>query len=125
MTSVFGGGGTAHVFGGVRRDVSAEDSSGAPASKGGGASRARGAEGRRVETRKSYASPSDASVAELAADGWDLVEHPARAAAGRCAEGSGLRAKKNAAEPAMLPPPPSAPEDVEHWTRAMYVDARR
>ena len=120
MTSVFGGGGT---VGGVRRDVSA--SSGAPASKGGGASRARGAGGRRVETRKSYASPSDASVAELAADGWDLVEHPARAAAGRCAEGSGLRAKKNAAEPAMLPPPPSAPEDVEHWTRAMYVDARR
>jgi hypothetical protein len=36
-----------------------------------------------------------------------------------------LRAKKNADEPAMLPPPPSAPEDVEHWTRAMYVDARR
>ena len=26
---------------------------------------------------------------------------------------------------AVLPPPPSAPEDVEHWTRAMYVDARR
>ena len=25
----------------------------------------------------------------------------------------------------VLPPPPSAPEDVEHWTRAMYVDARR
>jgi len=120
MTSVFGGGGT---VGGVRRDVSA--SSGAPASKGGGASRARGAGGRRVETRKSYASPSDASVADLAADGWDLVEHPARAAAGRCAEGLGLRAKKNADEPAMLPPPPSAPEDVEHWTRAMYVDARR
>ena len=120
MTSVFGGGGT---VGGVRRDVSA--SSGAPASKGGDASRARGAGGRRVETRKSYASPSDASVAELAADGWDLVEHPARAAAGRCAEGLGLRVKKNADEPAMLPPPPSAPEDVEHWTRAMYVDARR
>ena len=120
MTSVFGGGGT---VGGVRRDVSA--SSGAPASKGGGASSARGAGGRRVETRKAYASPSDASVADLAADGWDLVEHPARAAAGRCAEGLGLRAKKNADEPAMLPPPPSAPEDVEHWTRAMYVDARR
>lgn len=120
MTSVFGGGGT---VGGVRRDVSA--SSGAPASKEGGASRARGAGGRRVETRKSYASPSDASVADLAADGWDLVEHPTRAAAGRCAEGLGLPAKKNADEPAMLPPPPSAPEDVEHWTRAMYVDARR
>lgn len=121
MTSVFGGGGT--VGGNRRRDVSA--SSGAPASKGGEASRARGAGGRRVETRKSYASPSDASVADLAADGWDLVEHPARAAAGRRAEGLGLRAKKNVDEPAMLPPPPSAPEDVEHWTRAMYVDARR
>ena len=59
-----------------------------------------------------------ASVAALAADGWDLVEHPARANAKQ----SG---KKDAAAPAMLPPPPSAPEDVEHWTRAMYVDARR
>ena len=121
MTSVFGGGG---FVGGVRRDVSVSSES--PASKNGGASRARGAGGRRVETRKAYGgSPSDASVADLAADGWDLVEHPARAAAGRCGEGLGLRAKKNADEPAMLPPPPSAPEDVEHWTRAMYVDARR
>ena len=59
-----------------------------------------------------------ASVAALAADGWDLVEHPARANAKQ----SG---KKEAAAPAMLPPPPSAPEDVEHWTRAMYVVARR
>ena len=63
-----------------------------------------------------------ASVAELAADGWDLVEHPARAASRRQSSQSG---EKDAAAPAMLPPPPSAPEDVEHWTRAMYVDARR
>ena len=63
-----------------------------------------------------------ASVAALAADGWDLVEHPARAASRRQSSQSG---KKDAAAPAMLPPPPSAPEDVEHWTRAMYVDARR
>ena len=63
-----------------------------------------------------------ASVAELAADGWDLVEHPARAASRRQSSQSG---ETDAAAPAMLPPPPSAPEDVEHWTRAMYVDARR
>ncbi len=63
-----------------------------------------------------------ASVAELAELGWDLVEHPARAASRRQSSQSG---EKDAAAPAMLPPPPSAPEDVEHWTRAMYVDARR
>jgi hypothetical protein len=32
-------------------------------------------------------------------EGWDLVEHPT------------------------LPPPPSQSEDVEHWTRAMFIDA--
>jgi hypothetical protein len=63
-----------------------------------------------------------ASVAELAELGWDLVEHPARAASRRQSSQSG---ETDAAAPAMLPPPPSAPEDVEHWTRAMYVDARR
>lgn len=34
-------------------------------------------------------------------DGWDMVEH------------------------ATFPPPPSNSEDVEHWTRAMFVDARK
>lgn len=34
-------------------------------------------------------------------EGWDLVER----------------------QP--LPPPPSRAEDVEHWTRAMFVDANR
>ena len=65
-----------------------------------------------------------ATVADLAADGWDLVEHPVHGA-----ENSRRRAfqsaKESAAAPVMLPPPPSAPEDVEHWTRAMYVDARK
>ena len=32
-------------------------------------------------------------------DGWDLVEHPT------------------------FPPPPSQVEDIEHWTRAMFIDA--
>ncbi|KAJ7549409.1 hypothetical protein O6H91_07G052700 [Diphasiastrum complanatum] len=34
-------------------------------------------------------------------DGWDMVEHPT------------------------LPPPPSHSEDVEHWTRAMFIDATK
>ena len=80
------------------------------------------AERRGGETTREPFRFGTASVAELAADGWDLVEHPARAASRRQSSQSG---KKDAAAPAMLPPPPSAPEDVEHWTRAMYVDARR
>ncbi|CAI0398271.1 unnamed protein product [Linum tenue] len=34
-------------------------------------------------------------------DGWDLVEHP------------------------KFPPPPSHTEDIEHWTRAMFIDATK
>lgn len=34
-------------------------------------------------------------------DGWDFVEHPT------------------------FPPPPSQNEDVEHWTRAMFIDATK
>ncbi|TQD72040.1 hypothetical protein C1H46_042417 [Malus baccata] len=34
-------------------------------------------------------------------EGWDLVEHPT------------------------FPPPPSQSEDIEHWTRAMIIDAKR
>ncbi|KAJ6954489.1 hypothetical protein NC652_006042 [Populus alba x Populus x berolinensis] len=34
-------------------------------------------------------------------DGWDLVEHPT------------------------FPPPPSQVEDIEHWTRAMIIDATK
>ncbi|KAK3028847.1 hypothetical protein RJ639_037691, partial [Escallonia herrerae] len=34
-------------------------------------------------------------------EGWDLVEHPT------------------------FPPPPSQTEDVEHWTRAMFIDATK
>ena len=32
---------------------------------------------------------------------WDLIEHPP------------------------FPPPPSHTEDVEHWTRAMFIDATK
>ena len=105
MTSVFGGG----FVGGVRRDMSVSSES--PASKNGRARAPRRGGGAGLV---SYASPSDASVADLAADGWDLRN--TRRAPPRMREGLGLRAKKNAGEPAMLPPPPSAPEDVEHWT---------
>ena len=36
-----------------------------------------------------------------------------------------LPSRATGARAAVLPPPPSRPVDVEHWTRAMYVDARR
>lgn len=42
-----------------------------------------------------------ANLSESSVDGWDLVEHP------------------------RLPPPPSHSEDVEHWTRAMFIDATK
>ncbi|KAM7263859.1 hypothetical protein ACFE04_001542 [Oxalis oulophora] len=38
---------------------------------------------------------------ETLIDGWDLVEHP------------------------KFPPPPSQSENVEHWTRAMFIDATK
>lgn len=44
---------------------------------------------------------SDMGKNESLIDGWDLVEHPT------------------------FPPPPSHNEDVEHWTRAMFIDATK
>lgn len=44
---------------------------------------------------------SDSGKSETLIDGWDFVEHPP------------------------LPPPPSQTEDVEHWTRAMFIDATK
>ncbi|XP_057503070.1 uncharacterized protein LOC130786727 [Actinidia eriantha] len=44
---------------------------------------------------------SDIGKSENLIEGWDLVEHPT------------------------LPPPPSQTEDVEHWTRAMFIDATK
>lgn len=44
---------------------------------------------------------SDIGKNESLIDGWDLVEHPT------------------------FPPPPSQTEDVEHWTRAMIIDATK
>lgn len=41
------------------------------------------------------------NLSDSTVDGWNLVEHP------------------------RLPPPPSNSEDVEHWTRAMFVDATK
>ncbi|XP_058747722.1 uncharacterized protein LOC131620608 [Vicia villosa] len=51
----------------------------------------------------SFLYPTDASdrKRECMIEGWDIVEHPT------------------------LPPPPSQSEDVEHWTRAMFIDAKR
>ena len=97
------------------------------------------------------------SVADLGADGWDLLEMTTVGEVRRVSphdggggggEGDGdgngngngnggpvsLRAlhrersggaNKPLRAAAVLPPPPSQPDDVEHWTRAMYVDARR
>ncbi|KAJ4701244.1 putative DNA-directed RNA polymerase II [Melia azedarach] len=44
---------------------------------------------------------SDVGKNESLIEGWDLVEHPT------------------------FPPPPSQTEDVEHWTRAMFIDATK
>ncbi|KAK6940115.1 UV radiation resistance protein/autophagy-related protein 14 [Dillenia turbinata] len=44
---------------------------------------------------------SDIGKSESLIDGWDLVEHPT------------------------FPPPPSQAEDIEHWTRAMFIDATK
>lgn len=44
---------------------------------------------------------SDSGRNENLIEGWDLVEHPT------------------------FPPPPSQTEDVEHWTRAMFIDATK
>ncbi|GMP80151.1 hypothetical protein CsSME_00035364 [Camellia sinensis var. sinensis] len=45
--------------------------------------------------------PSDIGKYENLIEGWDLVEHPT------------------------FPPPPSQTENVEHWTRAMFIDATK
>lgn len=44
---------------------------------------------------------SDAGKNECLTEEWDIVEHPT------------------------FPPPPSQTEDVEHWTRAMFIDATK
>ncbi|XP_044474599.1 uncharacterized protein LOC123202664 [Mangifera indica] len=44
---------------------------------------------------------SDIGKNESLIDGWDFVERPT------------------------FPPPPSQTEDVEHWTRAMFIDAKK
>lgn len=53
----------------------------------------------------SYLYPNELSdnggKTENLMEGWDLVEHPT------------------------FPPPPSHTEDVEHWTRAMFIDATK
>ncbi|WOL02725.1 hypothetical protein Cni_G11444 [Canna indica] len=43
----------------------------------------------------------DYGKSESLVEGWDIVEHPT------------------------LPPPPSQSEDVEHWMRAMFIDATK
>uniref|UniRef100_A0A7N0UN88 UV radiation resistance protein/autophagy-related protein 14 n=1 Tax=Kalanchoe fedtschenkoi TaxID=63787 RepID=A0A7N0UN88_KALFE len=52
----------------------------------------------------SYMYPSgmaDSGKTESGIEGWDFVEHPT------------------------FPPPPSQGEDIEHWTRAMIIDATK
>lgn len=44
---------------------------------------------------------ADTGKSESLAEGWDIVERPT------------------------FPPPPSQAEDIEHWTRAMIIDATK
>ncbi|XP_068642997.1 uncharacterized protein [Aristolochia californica] len=44
---------------------------------------------------------TDGGKAETLTEGWDIVEHPT------------------------FPPPPFQTEDIEHWTRAMFIDATK
>lgn len=48
-----------------------------------------------------YATDLSDRKSECLFEGWDIVERPP------------------------FPPPPSQSEDVEHWTRAMFIDAKR
>nr|XP_043608719.1 uncharacterized protein LOC122580507 [Erigeron canadensis] len=58
--------------------------------------------GDKVLSSSAYATDiTNHGKSETLTDGWDLVEHPT------------------------LPPPPSQTEDVEHWTRAMFIDATK
>ncbi|GFR51668.1 hypothetical protein Agub_g14099, partial [Astrephomene gubernaculifera] len=68
----------------------------------------RGAHGGRGTRSCPVGSPSPSSMqagddeeggVEVEEDGWDVVQAP------------------------FLPPPPSQPDEVEHWTRAMFTDA--
>ncbi|KAK9830499.1 hypothetical protein WJX72_012100 [[Myrmecia] bisecta] len=52
------------------------------------------------------------------ADDWDIVQRPAVWSGVR----DGRLAHANDDVP-FLPPPPSQPDEVEHWTRAMFTDA--
>ncbi|XP_058084715.1 uncharacterized protein LOC131232461 isoform X5 [Magnolia sinica] len=49
----------------------------------------------------SMADMTETRKSESLAEGWDIVEHPT------------------------FPPPPSQTEDIEHWTRAMIIDATK
>ncbi|XP_010544290.1 PREDICTED: uncharacterized protein LOC104816946 [Tarenaya hassleriana] len=49
----------------------------------------------------STAETSEDGKNEGLTDGWDMVEHP------------------------KYPPPPSQSEDIEHWTRAMFIDTKK
>ncbi|CAM8942924.1 unnamed protein product [Rhodiola kirilowii] len=54
-----------------------------------------------LNSAASYMYPSEMGKNEIGMEGWDLVEHPT------------------------FPPPPSQGEDIEHWTRAMIIDATK
>ncbi|KAL1359554.1 hypothetical protein HN51_004873 [Arachis hypogaea] len=49
----------------------------------------------------SFLYATDLSDDKSEIEGWDIIEHP------------------------KFPPPPSQSEDVEHWTRAMFIDVKR
>ena len=63
---------------------------------------------------------NDASSA-MAESTWQLVDAPV----GRVAPRDGVAAVSSRGRAAVLPPPPSKPEDVERWTRAMDLGGGR
>lgn len=63
----------------------------------------------------------DGESSAMAESTWQLVDAPV----GRTAVRDGVAAVSSRGRAAVLPPPPSKPEDVERWTRAMDLGGGR
>lgn len=54
-------------------------------------------------SRRSRRASEAGGVKDADLEGWDIVDRPGD----------------------ILPPPPSEPDNIAHWTRAMFLDARK